>query len=239
LSTDSERGAIIKVYPLVSTNVVGYLVHVVTCWMVLWFVASIAFDSLHFPMVEGNTAKFGYISGITGIIAIDSLSLPVVMEEAAKFGYTFMAAGIVAILLNARIRFIIRENGIESYSFLNVVLGKLKPPLFSTWANLSSIDVVQVDAGENGYHYVHLLYLKHPPEASINIDRIFPMKYRTYSTGRLFNKRSFYTVDSDRLVSSPFGKYLQRYAPHVIETAIHEQRRIERHIAEIESRSGS
>jgi hypothetical protein len=127
---------------------------------------------------------------------------------------------------NTRVRMVVREKGLEiHHSFRG-------SGIFTTWDNLSHIEIVEVDtsAGETGgitYHRV--LHLKHPVGecAAIDIGQFIIINYLTYSTGQWTTKRYYRIIDPDKLVQNTFGQYLLAYALHVIEAAKTEKERLE------------
>jgi hypothetical protein len=205
MSTDSERGAIIKVYRLPSSNLSEYGNGILFWWVAFGFT------------IQALLSAFTALGrDITSALAV-------------------VVAGILTLILNSQVRLVIREHGIEYHSFLNVILGRFRPALFSTWANLSHIDVVASSDGDGAYYEYHL-NLHHSFMTSITIGKIIPMKHHTYSTGRWFSlsKRHFICLDMEHLLNSSFGSYLEKYAPQVIEAAALQQKKIEDQIREIE-----
>lgn len=104
--------------------------------------------------------------------------------------------------------------------------------LFSTWDNLSHLGIREVDtsAGETGgITYHRMLYLKHVSAGhgdAIDIGSIIRIDDLTYTTGRRSHKITHRVIDPDKLVQSPFGHELLTYAPHVIEAAKQEKKKV-------------
>ena len=167
-----SRGKILQVYTRLSFQPVGCLVSFILWGFVFYFILAVALTTVVFPSTTDTAISI------------------------SEF-----AAVLLSAWLNARVRLVVRENGLEYHSVIDNLLGRSK---FSTWDNLSHVGIVHgSDADGNTEETV--LFLKAPTGTYISLGAVMTVR----KVGNAFGPASFGT--------SGFGHYLEVYAPHVFE----------------------
>ncbi len=201
--TKREDGEVKKVYPMWSHNRSNFIFHcLITAFMGLVLYSLLIMAGRCLKVFSGTCSTTISFSSNEFVIIIG-------------------LAGILSILLNARARIVVREDGLEYHGFFDndllVFLSIPKPAIFSPWDNLSHIELEELRDSEGStgkYHYT--LSLKRPTGTYIDIEAIID-----------FPRSSDHKLDLDALVRSSFGQDLLKYAPHVIEETTKQQMREE------------
>lgn len=164
-----SRGKILNVYTHLSFQPVGCLVSFILWGFVFYFIIAVVLTTVVFPSTTDTAISI------------------------SEF-----AAVLLSAWLNARVRLVVRENGLEYYSVIDNLLGRSK---FSRWDNLSHVEIRQQMEDEAGT----ALFLKAPAGAYIKLGGFMTVR----KVGDSFGPSSF--------SASGFGHYLEVYAPHVFE----------------------
>jgi hypothetical protein len=207
LEIQRERGEIINVYRMLRYNPLSYLVRVAALGVILFFVIGVTYDMLFDPSLGRDFTPQGFAK----------------WERSAAL--SLLAAAALSAWYCSRTRIVVRKNGLEIHLIFNDIF-KYRPHTFSTWENLSHIELVEEGTTE-GSNYHRMLCLRNP-EKRVNIGGIIYIHFQHYHTGRWFGKHEYTIINSDRLLLSRFGQDLLKYAPHVIEAAKQETLNMER-----------
>lgn len=179
INTEHERGEVKKVYAMSAYNPWGLFPRFIG-WSIVLYIVVASVGSIVF-----GTERIGIYCVYMGL------------------------ASLLSAWLNARVRIVVREYGLEYHDLFDDLFGKFRPHTFSAWENLSHLGLIDVGDYDSTL-YACMLYLKHPAGKWLNIGKVF-------AGGSWYKGSIRPLIDIDELTHTSFGKDLLVYAPHVFE----------------------